>query len=68
MRLDFDPAIRERMINDIIMRKMTAGDRRGPRPHSAFEVADYLPAFAGRPRLVGAAVEAFWRGAALVRF
>jgi hypothetical protein len=25
-------------------------------------------ALAGRPRLVGAAVEAFWRGAALVRF
>ena len=50
------------------MREMKAEDRSGPQPRSAFEVAAYLPAFAGRPRLVGAAVEAFWRGAALVRF
>jgi hypothetical protein len=56
------------MAKGVIMREMRAGDRRGPQPRSAFEVADYLPAFAGRPRLVGAAVEAFWRGAALVRF
>jgi hypothetical protein len=57
-----------RMAKDVIMREMGLGDRRGPRSCSVVEVADYLPAFAGRPRLVGAAVEAFWRGAALVRF
>jgi hypothetical protein len=56
-----------RMIKDVIMREMRAGDRRGPRPRSLVEVADYLPAFAGRPRLVGAAAEAFWRGAAFLR-
>jgi hypothetical protein len=55
------------MTKDVIMREMKAEDRCGLRPHSAFEVADYLPAFAGRPRLVGAAVEAFWRGAAFFR-
>ena len=58
---------RSRMAKDVIMREMRAGDRRGPPPRSAFEVADYLPAFAGRPRLRGSSVEASWRGAPFLR-
>ena len=57
-----------RMIKDVIMREMGRGRARTATTIRPFEVAAYLPAFAGRPRLVGAAVEASWRGAAFLRF